>query len=111
MEHGEVDPSGPDGLWDKAGRESAARRQAFKAARDRSAGRIREEVREIYLAELRSRYVPVPSDDVLDRAVDRITGGPIVSARQLGEGLIETGKALRGIINIFRAINRPTDGA
>ncbi len=93
--------SGPDGLWEKAKRQSAARSEAFRAARDQSAGRGREEVREIYLAELRSRDVPIPSDDLVDRAVERILGGPMVAARQMGEGLIETSKFVHGIIKIL----------
>ena len=96
-----MDAPGPGELWEKAKRQSAARFEAFKAARDQSAGRSREEIREIYLAELRSRDVPIPSEDMVDRTVESIIGGPMVSVRQMGEGLIETGKLLHGIIKIL----------
>ncbi len=102
-----MDASGPGELWEKAKHQSAARFEAFRSARDRSAGRSREEIRQIYRAELRSRDVPIPSDDAVDRAVERIIGGPAVSARQMGEGLAETGKLLHGMIKILWAVNKP----
>jgi hypothetical protein len=107
MEEAGMDASGPGELWAKARRQSAARFEAFKSARDRSAGRSPQDVRAIYLAELRSRDVPIPSDDAVDRAVERIVGGPLVSARQAGEGLAATGKLLHGVIKILWAVNRP----
>jgi hypothetical protein len=101
MEEAGMDAASLDDLWEKAKRQSAARSEAFGAARDQSAGRSRAEVREIYLAELRSRDVPIPPDDLVDRAVERILGGPMVGARQMGEGLIETGKLVHGLIKIL----------
>ena len=90
-----------DELWEKAKRDVQMRGEAFRAAHDRAAGRSREEVRDIYVAELRSRGLAMPSDSALDAAVESIMGNPLPSARLMGEGLIETGKLLHGIFKIF----------
>src|SRR5215475_7432633 len=76
MEDAGVEFADPGELWEKAKRDSAARNEAFRSARDRAAGRSRDEVREIYLAELRSRGLPMPSFDVVDATVDLIMGNP-----------------------------------
>jgi len=102
MEDAGVEFADPRELWEKAKRDSAARNEAFRSARDRAAGRSRDEVREIYLAELRSRGLPMPSFDVVDATVDLIMGNPLSSARLISEGLIETGKLLHGVFKIFR---------
>jgi len=51
-----------DELWEKAKRDVQMRSEAFRAAHDRAAGRSREEVRDIYMAELRSRGLAMPSE-------------------------------------------------
>ena len=58
LEEAGMDASGPGELWEKVRRQSAARFEAFRSVRDRSAGRSQEEIRQLYLAELRwtSRY-------------------------------------------------------
>src|SRR5215467_89561 len=89
-------------LRERVKRDSQARKDAFRAAEGRAAGRSREEVREIYLAELRSRGLPKPSEPALDAAVELIMGNPLPSVRLAGEGLIETGKLLHAIVQIFR---------
>lgn len=90
-----------DELWEKAKSDTQMRSEAFRAAHDGAAGRSREEVRDIYVAELRSRGLAMPSDSALDAAVESIMGNPLPSARLMGEGLIETGKLLHGIFKIF----------
>ena len=90
-----------DELWEKAKSDTQMRSEAFRAAHDRAAGRSREEVRDIHMAELRSRGLAMPSESALDAAVERIMGDPLPSARLMGEGLIETGKLLHGIFKIF----------
>lgn len=59
---------------DRRARENrrTARGEAFDAARRRGAGKSREQAREIYVAELRARGVPMPSDLVLDAYADAI---------------------------------------
>jgi hypothetical protein len=50
----------------------AARREAFEAARAAGAGQTRQQIKEIYEAELRSRGLPLPADVLLDAHSDII---------------------------------------
>jgi hypothetical protein len=52
--------------------ERAAGREAWEATRAAAAGSSRAQVREIYVAELRTRGLTVPSDLVLDATADAI---------------------------------------
>jgi hypothetical protein len=106
-----VDEAGPElldsgELRERVRRDSEARHQALRAARDRAAGLSREELREIYMAELRSRGLPMPSEPALNAAVERMMGNALPMARLMGEGMIETGKLLHGIFRIFRQTTR-----
>ena len=83
-------------------RRARARKDAFEATRAGAAGRNRREVREIYVRELRSRGLRIPADNALDAVVERINGNPLPTARLLGEGLVETGRMLHGLVKIFR---------
>jgi hypothetical protein len=90
-------------IREDAQRLARARREAYEATRARAAGKSREEVREMYLAERRARDLNVPSDRVLDAAVERImTGNPLPTARIAGEGLVRMGKAVHEISKLFR---------
>lgn len=86
---------------------SRAREEAAAATRTRAAGRSREEIREMYIAELRARNVKVPAEPVLDAAVDYITGNPLPAARVLGESLFQMGK---GLYDISRPRGRHVKG-
>jgi hypothetical protein len=66
-------------------RRSRAGKEAVAATRARAAGKSREEIREIYIAELHARNLKVPAEAVLDAAVDHITGNPLPAIRVLGE--------------------------
>jgi hypothetical protein len=71
----------------------AARRQAFDAARAAGAGRTRQQIREIYQAELRSRGLPLPSDLLLDAYSDMIARNrQKMSLRFAARVLAEMGK-------------------
>jgi hypothetical protein len=76
-----------DEMWDDARGRSRARREAFQAAqqaaRPRAAGKDRDEIREIYISELNARGLKIPSDTVLDLAVDNISGKPFPAIRAL----------------------------
>jgi hypothetical protein len=89
-------------LREEARRRSKARRAAFEAARACAAGKSREEIREIYVAELRARDLKIPADPVLDAAVERIKGNPLPAARVLGESLVQMGKGLYELSRLFR---------
>lgn len=58
------------------------RKAAFRAARDAAAGRGRDEVRALYLAELRARDVGQPPDDYLEMDVTRIINASVWKAGQ-----------------------------
>jgi hypothetical protein len=81
---------------------SRARKEALESARARAAGKDRDEIREIYIAELNSRGLRAPREDHLDAAVDQITGNPLTAARLAVENLAQTGKALRELSRVFR---------
>jgi hypothetical protein len=90
-------------MREDAQRLARARKEAYEAARAHAAGKSREEIREIYLAERRARGLPVPSDRILDAVVERImTGNPLPAARIAGEGLVRMGKSLHEISKLFR---------
>jgi len=87
----------------EARRRSRARKEAFESARALAAGKTRDEIREIYLAELNARSLTIPRDDLLEAVVDRIGGNPLPAARLTAESLAQMGKALHEISRIFRS--------
>lgn len=89
-----------DEAWAKSRQESRSRREAFQAARDNVAGKSREEIREMYISELRLRGLKIPRDEVLDAAVDALTGNYQSGARVLGQSLID-------LMRVLRAFRRP----
>jgi hypothetical protein len=79
-------------------RDSQSRREASHAVRAKARGKSREEIRDLYEAELRSRGLPIPSEDVLAANVDAITGNYLPGARLLGRSLADIAKLVGGII-------------
>lgn len=76
---------GPDEPWpgfkehrEKEQRQSRERsdacKQAFQAARAAAPGKTRDEVRDLYIAELRARGQEVPPEPFLGAEVDLLTG-------------------------------------
>jgi hypothetical protein len=96
------DPPDFDELREEAQRRSRARKEAYEATRARSAGKSREEIREMYVAESRARGLKVPGDPVLEAVADRITGNPLPAIRLAGESLARMGKALDDLSRHFR---------
>ena len=90
-------------IREDARRRSRARKEAFESARARAAGQDRDEIREIYVAELTSRGLRAPREDHLDAAVDQITGKPLPAVRLVVEDLAQMGRALRELSRIFRS--------
>jgi hypothetical protein len=86
-----------------ARRRSRARREAFESTRARAAGKGRDEIREIYIAELNARGLAAPGEDLLDAAVDQITGNPLPAVRLAVENLAQLGKELRDLSRLFRS--------
>jgi hypothetical protein len=84
-----------------------ARRDAFRAASRAAAGKSRDEIRELYLAELRSRGLEPPSEQFLEATVEQIAGNPIPAIRLVGEGLAQMAKGAAGLGRLLRDISRP----
>jgi hypothetical protein len=81
--------------WEERRNRSRARRDAGQAAQQaaqaRAAGKGRDEIREIYIAELNARGLTQPSDTILDVTVDSISGKPFPTVRSL----VALGKEIR----------------
>ena len=92
-------------MWEDARRRSRSRKEAFESAGARAVGKTRDEIREIYVAELSARGLKVPGRDVLDAVVERITGNPLPAARLGVEGLAQMAKALHQLVRLFRSGN------
>ena len=80
---------------------SRARKEAFTAAKAHAAGKNREEIRQLYLAELRARDLQIPADPLLDTAIDSLTGNPLPAARLLGHQLTAMGKEIHKLTRLF----------
>ena len=94
-------------MWEDARRRSRARKEAFESARARAAGKSRDEIRWIYVAELNARGLTAPREDLLDAAVERIIGNPLPAARLAVEGLAQMGHALHELSrSSARAVKR-----
>lgn len=87
-------------VWDVARQRQQARRAAFSAARARAAGKSREQIKEIYLAELRARNQEIPSPESLDAKVAAIAGNPLPS-------FLIAGRATVGLVKLFRGPHHP----
>jgi hypothetical protein len=87
--------------WEESRNHSRARKEAFRAAKARAAGKSRAEVRRLYLAELDARDLQIPADPILDAAIDSITGNPLPAARLLGHQLTAMGKEIHKLAKLF----------
>lgn len=103
-----------------AERNAADRREAIRAARERSAGpggagRSRDDVRRLLAEEYASRGLRAPDGAMLENLVDSITNpGPLGSARQAVRALAGVGHLFRGGIKLLRNVQRvkgPDGGA
>ena len=87
--------------WEESRNRSRAGKEAFTAAKARAAGKNREEIRRLYIAELQARNLQIPADPILDTAIDSITGNPLPAARLLGHQLIGMGKEIHKLTKLF----------
>jgi hypothetical protein len=106
-EHGQAGRNGGDPpdfgkMWEDRRRRTRAYREASQAAHARTAGKGRDEIREIYIAELKARGLTRPNDTVLDAIVDRMSGNPLPAARVAAEGLVQMGKGIHKLSRIIR---------
>lgn len=70
-----------------AQQESLAHQDAFRVTRAGAAGKSREQVRDVYIAELRSRGLEIPRQEILDAHVDALTGNYLTGIRLLGRSI------------------------
>lgn len=91
-------------LWATSRQQRQVRRAAFDATKANAAGKTRDELKEMYVGELRSRDLTIPPPEVLDAIVDALTGnyvtGYATSARLLGQ-------AVSGIAKLFDEFRHP----
>lgn len=55
---------------------SEARKDAFNAVRSTASGKTRDEIRDLYIAELRARGLEIPSEPLLAAYIDFLSGEP-----------------------------------
>jgi hypothetical protein len=75
-------------------RATQLRRKAAEAVRARAAGKSRKELKDLYTAELRSRGLKIPPEQILDANIDAITGNYLSAFRWLGRSVASAGKLL-----------------
>jgi hypothetical protein len=90
------EPPDTDELWNQSRQRQQSNREAFDAAKAQAAGKSREQIRELYLAELHARGQRTPPQEALDAAVAAITGNPLPTARIMGQAVIGLAKSFRG---------------
>jgi hypothetical protein len=56
---------------------SEARKEAFKATRAAVAGKTRDEIRDLYIAELAARGLEIPREPLLEANIDMLCGDPL----------------------------------
>jgi hypothetical protein len=95
-QHGGV----PD--FDQARERARARQEAYQAARARAPGKSRDDIKEIYLAELDTRGMKAPAGQVLDAIAARIEGNPLPAVRLLADGLVQAGKSFYKVVRQSR---------
>lgn len=85
----------PDELRAKWRQESQSMREASRAVRARAAGKSREEIKELYLAELRSRGLDIPPAEALDAKAAAIAGNYLPTVRLVSRFVVDTVKLVR----------------
>jgi hypothetical protein len=83
-------------MWAESRHEFKSRREAFKAAQAQAsaAGQDREQLKDLYVAELRSRGRRIPGDEALGAAVAAHMDSYPTGARFVGREVISLGKRL-----------------
>jgi hypothetical protein len=87
--------------WEESRNRSRARKEAFTAAKAHAAGKSREEIRRLYLAELHARDLQIPADPILDAAIDSIAGNPLPAGRLIVHQLTTMGKEIHKLTKLF----------
>jgi len=82
-------------MWDIARKRQQARREAFNAAKAQAAGKSHEQIKEIYLAEMRARDQEIPAPEALNATVAAIGGNPLPSFLAVGRAAVDRVKFFR----------------
>jgi hypothetical protein len=85
---------------DQADSRSRGYIEALDAARARAAGMSREEIRDVYEAELHSRGLELPGEPVMDACAEAI-------ASYCGRGAGLAGRSLAGLAKLLGGMSRP----
>jgi hypothetical protein len=81
-------------MWAESRHEFKSRREAFKAAQAGAPGQDREQLKALYVAELRSRGRKIPGDAALDAAIAAHMDSYPAGARLAGREVVSLGKRL-----------------
>jgi hypothetical protein len=100
------EPPDFDKVRERVERDGKARSEAFEAARRAAAGKSRDEIRELYVAELRSRGLEPPAEPFLAATVEHIAGNPVPTARLVAHGLAGLGKGALALARLLRDMPR-----
>jgi hypothetical protein len=100
------EPPRVDEVRERVERDGRARKEAFEAARRAAAGKSRDEIRELYVAELRSRGVDPPTEPFLAATVEHIAGNPVPRARLVAHGMAGLGKGALALARLLRDMPR-----
>jgi hypothetical protein len=82
-------------MWDIARQRQQARREAFNAAKAQAASKSHEQIKEIYLAEMRARDQEIPAPEALNATVAAIGGNPLPSFLAVGRAAVDRVKFFR----------------
>ena len=69
---------------------SEARTDALKAARRAAPGKTRDEIRNLYISELRARGLEIPPESLLEAAIDMLNGDPRAGLRKIWKTALRT---------------------
>jgi hypothetical protein len=88
-----------EGQQRKSQEREEAQQEAFEAARAAVDGKTRDEVRDLYVAELRARGLDVPPEPLLEVAVDLLTGHHVRALVDMGKGITKFTKLARTLFS------------
>lgn len=81
-------------FWETYQRESRQRseahKDALKAARTAAPGKTRDEIRDLYIAELRVRGLEIPPEPLLGAAIDLLSGDPRAGLGKIWKTVLRT---------------------
>jgi hypothetical protein len=103
LEEAGFDFRDPGERFEKRRQRPQVRRDALQAVRAASGGKTRDEVRQLYVDEMRSRGVDLPREDIVEAHLDWIAGNPLPALRIGGESLAQAGKGIADLIRMFRS--------